>query len=262
MKTGSGWHKLWNVVEKAVPIEKASFDHSAWDRLLSAHVYPIDSWRVTQVDYAGMAKERESLKGYLERLAAVTPEEFALWPNPDQLAFLINAYNAWTVELILTKYPDLTSIEELGSSFQSPWEKAFIPLLGQTRSLDDIIRGSGRYRDPRIHFAFNRASIGSPALRAQAYTGAQLEKQLEEQAELFLSDRSRNRLEGNRLKVSFIFKWYRSDFEKGWRGANTLSKFLALYVDALDLNKVDGYDIDFLDYDWRLNDKGNLIQRD
>ena len=91
---------------------------------------------------------------------------------------MINAYNAWTVEFILTKYPDLDSIKDLGSFFNSPWDKEFIPLLGKTVSLNDIehglIRGSDRYNDPRIHFAVNCASIGCPALREEAYTGDKL----------------------------------------------------------------------------------------
>lgn len=101
-------------------------------------------------------------------------------------------------------------------------------------------------------------------MRAQAYTGAQLDRQLEEQAALFFADRSRNRLEGDRLKVSSIFKWYRGDFEAGWRGASSLSEFLVLYAGALGLAKVNEQDlrsgkidIDFLDYDWRLNAKRN-----
>ncbi len=85
---------------------------------------------------------------------------------------MINAYNAYTVRLILIRHPNLESIKDLGSLFQSPWQQGFVPPLGQTRSLDDIehgmIRGSGRYRDPRIHFGVNCASIGCPALRPEA----------------------------------------------------------------------------------------------
>jgi hypothetical protein len=137
-------------------------------------------------------------------------------------------------------------------------------LLGKERTLDEIehelIRGSGRYRDPRLHFAVNCASIGCPALRGEAYDGARLEAQLDEQARRFLSDRSRNRLEGGTLHVSPIFKWYRGDFEQGWRGANTLGAFLALYADAIGLIPAQAQalregtlPIEFLDYDWRLN---------
>lgn len=242
-----------------------AFDHQLWDDLLKRHVVVIDGGQITQSDYAGFQSQRQDLKRYLDSLSAVTQTEFAAWSNDEQLAFLINAYNAWTVELILTKYPDLNSIKDLGGFFSSPWEKAFIPLFGEQVSLDhiehDLIRGSGRYDEPRIHFAVNCASIGCPALRNEAYTAASLDNQLEQQTRLFLQDRSRNRLEGNRLQVSEIFKWYREDFQQGWRNAETLADFLVLYADALGLDKQQQAKLNqgeiaihFLDYDWQLND--------
>nr|WP_067293015.1 DUF547 domain-containing protein [Marinobacterium profundum] len=242
-----------------------TFDHSDWDRLLKAHVLELQHGRATQLDYKGMAQERPQLSAYLARLSEVQQHQFDSWPKDEQLAFLINAYNAWTVELILGAYPDLTSIKELGSLFQSPWKKVFIPLLGKERSLDDIehglIRGSKRYQDPRIHFAVNCASIGCPALKAEAYNGNTLEQQLEQQTQLFLQDSSRNRNTAQRLEVSSIFKWYKDDFAAGWRGAQSLEQFLALYADALGLSETQlqrlgsgNIEIDFLDYDWNLND--------
>lgn len=244
----------------------AAFDQSAWDALLKKHVTPLRNGQATQVDYAGFAGDRSQLKQYLAAVSAVAPADFDRWDRTAQLAFLINAYNANTVELILTAYPDVASIKDLGSLLRSPWKKKFIPLLGETRSLDDIehnlIREAGHYAEPRVHFAANCASIGCPALRPEAYTGERLDAQLEEAARSFLSDRTRNRLEGGALKVSSIFKWYRSDFEKGWRGTNNLAGFFVLYRQPLELDdgavdrlKAGKMDIDFLDYDWRLNSK-------
>jgi len=216
----------WFLVPAALA---APFDHSAWDKLLNQYVQP--QGVTTVVDYAGFTTAQTRLRAYQDRLSGVKQDEFDQWNNKEQLAFLINAYNAWTVALVLTAYPDIKSIKDTGSLFFSPWYKAFIPLLGKIRSLDDIehnlIRGSGRYNDPRIHFAVNCASIGCPALRTEAYSGDRLNAQLEEQTRLFLSDRSRNRLQGGVLKVSSIFKWYREDFEKGWRGLHTLPSFFA-----------------------------------
>ncbi len=237
-----------------------AFDHGAWDSLLKRHVQPVRGGVATEVDYAGMARDRVALKAYLDGLAAVRNEEFSRWPKPERLAFLINAYNAWTVELILTAWPDVKSIKDLGTLFRSPWKKEFIPLLGATRSLDDIehglIRAKGVYAEPRIHFAVNCASIGCPALRPEAYTAARLEAQLADATRLFLSDRSRNRLEGGEFKLSSIFKWYGEDFER----AGGLNRFLAAQGEALGLAETqrqalrDGrLEIDFLDYDWRLN---------
>lgn len=240
------------------------FDHASWDVLLKKHVHAINGGKSTAVDYQGMATQRAALNDYLQGLSAVKSSQFDQWSKAQQLAFLINAYNAWTVELILTAWPDLESIKDLGGLFSSPWSKEFIPLLGETRSLDDIehqlIRGSGRYNDPRIHFAVNCASIGCPALRPQAYTGEQLDDQLNVQTHLFLSDRSRNRYENGRMKLSAIFKWYREDFEKGWLDFLSLEEFLVANAKALNLSPAEKTQlaageigISFLDYDWRLN---------
>jgi len=249
-------------------VQAAGFDHSAWDALLRQHVSVLRGGQASEVDYAGFAADRARLRQYLASLSAVTPAQFEGWDKAAQLAFLIDAYNAYTIDLVLTGYPGLKSIKDLGSLLRSPWKKRFIPLLGETRSLDDIehglIRGSGRYAEPRIHFAVNCASIGCPALRPEAYVGERLDAQLDDATRGFLADRTRNRLEGNVLKVSSIFKWYRGDFDKAWRGADTLAGFLAQYRQALGLDESAAnrlrrgeIAIDFLDYDWRLNAKGS-----
>jgi len=247
-----------------VSAQAAGFDQTVWDSLLKKHAAPIHNGLATQVDYGGMNKDHALLKQYLDATSHVSRTTFDGWDKHEQLAFLINAYNAWTVELILTKYPNLESIKDLGSFFSSPWKKRFIPLLGKTRTLDDIehklIRGSGRYNEPRIHFAVNCASIGCPALRPEAYTGARLEQQLEQATRNFLSDRSRNYLKGDTLYLSPIFKWYREDFEQGWLGSKRLPDFLLRYRQALALDDTatrqlaaGKIDIEFLDYNWKLN---------
>jgi hypothetical protein len=242
----------------------ALFDHSRWDELLVAHVVVLDEGRVTKVNSQGMADQRSVLTAYLTELTEVPQSRFDSWAKDDQLASLINAYNAWTVELILTGYPGIQSIKELGSLFRSPWKKKFIPLFGETLSLDEIehglIRGSGRYAEPRIHFAVNCASIGCPALSNRAYRGDILEEQLQQATVLFLSDSERNRYRDGKLQISSIFKWYREDFEQGWRGAENLPQFLALYAESLGVAEREGdlraqgtVSIEFLDYDWKLN---------
>ncbi len=242
-----------------------AFDHGVWSQLLQQHVYWTSQGHASVVDYRGMRTDKPRLQTYLTALSAVSRQDFDGWSRDAQLAFLINAYNAFTVQLILTQYPDVKSIKDLGSLFQSPWKKAFVSLLGQTRSLDDIehglIRGSGRYRDPRVHFAANCASIGCPALRPEAYLPAQLDAQLDDQTRRFLGDRTRNRLGDGDLIVSPIFKWYREDFGQGFSGDKTLSDFLARYADLLGLSAAQASDlrtgrlvITFDDYDWHLND--------
>lgn len=243
----------------------ATFDHAQWTALLQQHVHWTHQGHASQVNYRSMAQDKVRLQRYLASLSAVSHDTFDRWSRDVQLAFLLNAYNAFTVQLILGRYPDMASIKDLGSFLQSPWKKSFIPLLGATRSLDDIeqgmIRGSPHYRDPRIHFAINCASIGCPALRPEAYLPEQLDKQLEDQAQRFLGDKTRNYLQGSTLYLSPIFKWYREDFEQNFRGNKNLPAFLATYAHALGLSvaqlqrlRSGKLSIAFSDYDWRLND--------
>lgn len=248
-----------------LPVMAWQFDHDDWSQLLAEHVEVIDGGKASLVDYRCMQSHEATLDQYLDALSAVEQKHFDNWPNAEQLAFLINAYNAWTVKLILSEYPDLDSIRDLGGFLRSPWKRSFIPLLGQELSLDDIehelIRDAERYREPRIHFAVNCASIGCPALRAEAYTGKQLAQQLHQQTEAFLADRTRNRIAGQELQLSRIFKWYRGDFARGWQGYDRLEDFLLDYKEALGLSVEQrtllaqgAMPIEFLDYDWSLND--------
>lgn len=257
---------LWVLVCLYAPVTMANttLTHQTWSQLLQAHVVATDDGASTAVDYAGFAQDQATFQSYLTQLSSVSNAQFEEWSEADQLAFLINAYNAFTVALILTKWPDLESIKDIGGWFSSPWKQAFISLLGEKVSLDHIehtwIRGVGRYEDPRIHFAVNCASIGCPALRNEAYTGAQLNDQLNQQTRQFLSDRSRNRLDQGTVYLSSIFKWYREDFEKGWRGYSSLGSFLADYGDALGATESQRRswrestpEVSILSYDWRLN---------
>jgi Protein of unknown function, DUF547 len=247
----------------------APFDHghAAWDQLLRQHVAVAADGTSSAVRYAALQRERAALRAYLDTLTAVTPEAYAAWSKPQQLAFLINAYNAWTVELILTRYPDLRSIKDLGSFIESPWKKKFFRLLGEQRHLDDVehglIRAPGVFDDPRIHVAVVCASIGCPMLRNEAFVAGRLDAQLDDAMRRFLSDHTRNRFEptSGRLAVSKIFDWYRKDFEQGHRGIDSLTTLFARYADRL----ADGaaaqaelragrYKLAFLDYDWSLND--------
>jgi hypothetical protein len=224
-----------------------AFEHAAWDALLKKHVNVLDGGKVSQVRYDAMAKDRAALRGYLASLSKTGEKEFESWGREEQMAFLINAYNAFTVEKILARYPDIRSIWDFGKLFGNPFKDEFFTLLGRRMSLDGIEHGilRKRYREPRIHFAVNCASVGCPMLREEAYAAARLEAQLEEQAVRFLSDRSRNRFASGRLEVSRIFDWFREDFEP--RDA-----FFARYAAALGMPG-GAAPVSFLDYDWSLN---------
>ncbi len=245
-----------------------SFDHShaAWTALLKKHVLVLRGGQASQLRYAGMLADRAMLKAYLDSLSGVTAANFGAWSKPQQMAFLANAYNACTVELILGKWPKLASIKDLGSFFDSPWKPKWISLLGNKVSLDDIehqmLRARGRYDDPRVHFAVNCASIGCPALREEAFDAERLEAQLDEQALRFMSDRSRNRYDpaSGKLEVSKIFDWFGDDFKQGFKGITALPVFLAKFANVLadapadrDKLRAGGVAVAFLDYDWKLN---------
>jgi hypothetical protein len=235
-------------------------DASPWTALLLRHVRPLRGGQASRVDYAGFARDRGALQAWLAQLSATPRATFDAATPAEQQAFLINAYNAFTVELILSRYPALKSIKDLGSLFESPWKRSWFALLGATRSLDEIEHEwlRKRFAEPRVHAAINCASIGCPALRDEAYSAATLDAQLTEQMQRFLSDRSRNRIEGDTLKLSRIFDWFERDFS---RAAGSVPGYLARWADALgdtpaDRERVRAQQlrIGFLDYDWALND--------
>ncbi|MEF8736004.1 MAG: DUF547 domain-containing protein [Candidatus Accumulibacter necessarius] len=241
--------------------------HGDWSTLLAQHVRLAADGKASRVDYAGMAADRAALNRYLASLSAVSAQEYAGWPKPQRLAFLINAYNAFTIDLVLSRYPDVKSIKDLGSTFRSPWKRKFILLLGQERSLDDVehglIRAPGAFDEPRIHVAVVCASIGCPMLPKEAFTADQLDSQFENAMRRFLSDATRNRFDAaaKRLSVSRIFDWYGKDFEQGHQGFDSLRTTFRRYAEQLAstpearaLLVAGDYRIEFLDYDWRLND--------
>jgi Protein of unknown function, DUF547 len=236
----------------------AAFDHAhkAWDGLLRKHVVLIDGGKASRLNYAAIAQERAALRGYLDGMSRVTEAEFQGWSRPEQMAFLINAYNAHTVEKILTRYPNLKSIWDFGRFFGNPFRDEFFSLLGSKMSLDGIEHGMlrKRYGEPRVHYAVNCASIGCPMLREEAYVAVHLEKQLEEQARRFLSDRSRNRFRDGRLEVSKIFDWFKEDFEPR-------DKYFLRHAGILGLPQGASPPLVFLDYDWSLNDSRSSSPR-
>ncbi|MBY0269021.1 MAG: DUF547 domain-containing protein [Burkholderiales bacterium] len=249
-------------------------DHKAWAALLKKHVVLIDGGKASQMRYAGLAQDRAALKGYLDSLSKVSAQEFAGWSKAQQMAFLINAYNAFTAEKILTRYPNIKSIWDFGKIFGNPFKDKFFTLLGREFTLDMIehetLRKPGAYNEPRVHFAANCASVGCPMLREEPYVAERLDAQLEEQTRRFLSDRSRNRYNAadNTLEVSEIFKWFSEDWTSAYRGFDgkgpamqSREQFFAKYAVLLadqpaqqQLIAERKAAIRHLDYDWALND--------
>jgi hypothetical protein len=230
-------------------------DHTVWNELLRRYVR--NDGAITDVDYAGLSRARSELERYHGLLSEVTPAQYDSWSADKRLAFLINAYNAFTVGLIIDNDP-VDSIKDLGGWFSSPWKKRFFDLLGARRHLDDIEHGMIRrqFREPRIHFAVNCAARGCPPLRAEAYVPHRLDTQLEENARIFLNDPRRNRLDIERsvLEISAVMKWYREDFEDVY---GSLEAFLAPRMTrdpaVAAAIRTGGLRLRVLDYDWSLN---------
>ena len=183
----------------------------------------------------------------LERIAAhfssVTRSHYETFTREEKLAFLINAYNFFTLQLIVDNYPLRRGIRDI----RRPWDRAFINLLGDMVSLNyiehEVIRKE--FDEPRIHFAVNCASIGCPQLLDEAFRGKRLEEQLERVTTLFLSDTTKNRFDGSDLYLSKIFEWYGDDFKENG-GYET---FVRTRAGVPGPGRVR-----FLDYDWGLND--------
>jgi hypothetical protein len=221
----------------------AAFDHSAFDRLLKAHV-TADG----RVDYDAFARA-PAFPAYLDRLAGAAPDTLS---RDAQLAFWINAYNAYTIQLV-NAHGERKSIRNIDRA----WKQEIVRAGGRTMSLDfvehEIVRK--RFREPRIHFALVCAARSCPPLRREAYTGDRLQAQLEEQARLFIArSPAQNRIDvaTATAHLSPIFGWFRDDF-----GAD-LGKFLARYVDdpaARALLESGKFKIVETTYDWSLNSK-------
>ena len=250
----------------AAPAFAFDHQHAAWTSLLAQHVQWNAAGSATTVDYDGLLQDHAPLKAYLTELSSVSRANFDGWPQAQRRAFLINAYNAYTVELILSRYPKLQSIRDLGSLFSSPWKQSFFTLLGEKQSLDGIehglLRGAADFDEPRIHFAVNCASIGCPALRPEAYRAEVLDAQLEDQTRRFFGDRTRNRFDAAKatLYLSRILDWYAEDFERPFRGGASVGAFVARYAEQLRgqvatpwLLNTHEIDIEVLVYDWSLN---------
>ena len=253
-------------------VSAQTFDHShaAFTALLKKHVVVIDGGKSTKVKYVDLKKDQPQLKTYLDSLASVKESEFNAWSKAQQMAFLINLYNSQTLELILQNYP-VKSIKDIGGTFDNRWKRKFFKLFGQDAFLDkiehDMLRKPGAYNEVRVHYAANCASIGCPALREEAYVADRLDKQLEEQAVRFLSDRSRNRYSNGKLEVSMIFKWFESDWASSYTGFDgktpaiaSREDYFARYAKLLADSAADQQmitekkaKISHPDYDWNLN---------
>lgn len=218
----------------------SSFSHEQWDALLKKYVSPDGN-----VDYKGMKADEPRLKSYLDQLAKNVPD--ASWSTNQEMAYWINAYNAFTIALILQHYP-VKSIRDINNS--KPWDEPFITLGEKKYSLNniehDVLRK--KFRDPRIHAAINCASKSCPRMLNAAFTAETLEAQLTAMMKSFVNDASRNHLSPDKIEVSEIFNWYKGDFT----GNGTLIDFLNTYS---SVRIAANAQISYLNYDWSLNEQ-------
>lgn len=232
-------------------------EHKEYDKLLKS-VVTYDGGQ-SYVDYKMIVKDPAALNTYLATLTAVKTEEFEGWNAGQKLAFLINAYNAFTIKLIVDNYPT-KSIKDLGSFLKSPWKIEFFSLFGKKSYLDaiehDMIRK--KFDEPRIHFSVVCASIGCPPLHDFAFTANELEKQLKKATSVFLMDKNKNSYDVSKkkLRLSKIFKWYGDDFDKKY---GSYLKFISTRItqnkEAQKLIAADKVSSRWNSYDWNLNEK-------
>ena len=221
-----------------------SVDDSIYAGLLKKYVFQ------GRVDYAGFKSDETKLDQYLQLLAQVDTKTLS---RNEQFAFYINAYNAWTIKLILSGYPGIKSIKDLGGIFQSPWKIELVRIDGDILSLDDVEHNilRPRFKDPRVHFAVNCASKSCPPLRSEPYRGEILNQQLSDATRSFLNDPANYHFVGNDFFVSRIFKWYSEDFNGDILG------FYRQYAQGDLKSRLEAaghkIQIKYMDYDWSLN---------
>lgn len=258
---------LMAVVFTVPLLAAADFDHShsAYDAVLKAHVAE------GRVDYRALKAAPRALNDYLAELARVSEQQFRAWSKEQQLAYYFNLYNAATLKLIVDHYP-VSSIKDIGGWLKGPWDQKVVRLFGETIPLNnlehDILRKT--YNEPRLHMALVCAAKGCPPLRSEAYTAERLDKQLDDQTRTYLGSPKGLRIDRRQreVRVSAIFKWYGDDFvgkytpRSGFSGLGKTERavagFCARYVSDADRRFLEGggYDVEYLDYDWSLNEGG------
>ncbi len=222
--------------------------HESFDALLQDYV---DEKGL--VNYKGLASERAKLKSYLQMLENNEPEDS--WTKDQQLAYWINAYNAFTLELILQHYP-VKSIRDIGAAIKipfvnTPWDIKFIKIGDEPIDLNKVEHGIIRkeFDEPRIHFALVCAAVSCPKLQRRAYLPESLDAQLTKAAKDFLSDTSKNEIKSeSKAELSKLFSWYRGDFTKKM----SLEEYVSQFSEAKLERRAS---LDFKEYDWALNEQ-------
>lgn len=246
--------ELWPRFAAHVENATTAIDHAPWDRFLKAHVVAGKDG-VARIAYAKVPPaDKAALSGYVERLAATRATALS---RAEQRAYWINLYNALTVKIVLDHYP-VDGIKDIrispGLFSSGPWGKKLLKIEGEDVSLDDIEHRILRpvWKDPRIHYAVNCASIGCPNLPAEAFTAANADRLLDAAARAYVNHPRGVRRTGGGVRLSSIYDWFRDDFGKD---KTALFGHLTAFAEpALKEFLSTGPAIDGYDYDWSLND--------
>lgn len=231
-----------------------SVDYRGWAAFLARYV-ELGPDGITRVDYGGVTPaDRRALQAQIEALAAVPVSALS---RPEQMAFWINLYNALTVETVLAHYP-VASIRDIdispGLFAQGPWRKKLVRVEGEALSLDDIEHRVLRpiWRDPRVHYAVNCASLGCPNLQPRPFTAHGLDHALDAAAREYVNHPRGLRLTPEGLHVSSLYIWFEEDF--GGSEAGVIRHFLAYAAPDTAMRLQEFTAIAGHGYDWALND--------
>ncbi len=229
----------------AITTIKNLHQHITWNSLVQSFVSDTGF-----VDYKGFKNQEAELDSYLNLLSANPPEKS--WTNAQKIAFWINAYNAFTVKLILKNY-GVDSIKDIKTDAQtSPWKIPFFEIGEEDFTLDKIEHEILRkeFHEPRIHFSIVCASFSCPKFRNQAFIADKLEEQLEDQTSDFINDPDKNSLDQNPIGVSSLFQWYWDDFSNQFHDVPSLLKWMNRYSKtSLNIHS----EIEYLPYNCVLN---------
>jgi hypothetical protein len=246
---------LWPRWEKHDPASTQSIDHSLWDRFLKKNLVSPHPSGINRVRYASIAPEdRKALKDYLKNLQSLPVSSYN---RAEQRAYWINLYNAFTVDLVLSRFP-VASIRDINISpglfARGPWGAKLLIIEGEKLSLDDIEHRILRpiWTDNRVHYAVNCASLGCPNLQPAAYTSENTEALLEKGAREYVNHPRGVVIKNGKLYVSSIYVWFQEDFGGSAEG---LMEHWAKYANQKLADALQNYSGGLEhDYDWRLND--------
>ena len=236
-----------------------SFDYQDYAEVLQTYVD-----KAGLVDYAGLQANRGQLDRFNQSLGAVTPETYAAWNEAEQIAFLSNAYNAFTLQSIIDQDPIKDSIRDI----RGVWNKRKFNVAGEEKTLDNIEHDTLRkdFNEPRIHVALVCAAISCPPLRNEPYLAEKLDAQLNDQTAKFAQSGKGFSIDSqdDQVNLSSIFKWYGKDFIETYGVDNEFDgneqQRAVLNYFSTQLNpqysqflKQNEYKVKYLDYDWSLN---------